>query len=454
MIQGRQLKLGKNKIFLIIFLSLLLFCVLAQSVEIHATSEVSLTWSSRRNDAENTAFNQGPAPDTNQTLWTNSVGSKSEGNGGGYIPSAAVGYGKIFVGDRNGVLHALDELSGESFWVKPLESGDIFGPALAYNKVFVVSEYGTLFAIDEKTGEILWKTEIAASPSINVADDRLFIAAFNGSFYCVNATSGVHIWSRDIMASSLGTYTITHPAVADGRVFVGVICLNETDGATLWTATLSGQIQGIGSRNFPAVTDGKVFIGVDNTMYCLDKFTGSVLWNYTTNGEVFRAPPALAYGKVFVPSTDGIFYCLDAQNGTALWMKSDVGGVISIGYGSTSAGAAVADGKIYLPNPDWAVTCINATNGELVWRFITEGPPAPPIVADGTVFVTLVHDPQIYAIGKSSATDQTFWLYSGIITVIVLIVIGSLIAWRNRSKPKKTTAQPVNPSSTLRTQKA
>jgi outer membrane protein assembly factor BamB len=150
----------------------------------------------------------------------------------------------------------------------------------------------------------------------------------------------------------------------------------------------------------------------------------------------FPSPPALAYSKVFVPSTDGVYYCLDAQNGTALWMKSDVGGVISIGYGSTSAGAAVADGKIYLANPDWTVTCINATNGELVWRFLTEGPPAPPIVADGTFFVTLVHDPQIYAIGNSSATDPNIWLYSGIATIVVLIVIGSLLAMRTRSKQR------------------
>lgn len=447
MIQGRRVKLQKNKNLLLIFLSLLLFCILAQSVDIQATSEVSLTWSSRRHDAGNTAFNQGPAPETNQTLWTTSVGPKSEGVGGGYVPSAAVGYGKLFIGSRDGVLRAVDELSGETVWVHLLdEHWDIFGPAVAYNRVYVVSDAGKLFALDEKTGEIMWTKNIPASPSINVVDDRLFIAAFNGSFYCVNATSGATLWTRDLVVSDGETYIITHPAVADNRVFLGAVCLNETDGTTLWNITLNGQERGIGTRNFPAVTESKVFIGVDNTMYCLDEFTGSVLWNYTTNGEVFRAPPALAYGKVFVPSTDGIFYCLDAQNGTALWMKSDVGGVISIGYGSTSAGAAVADGKIYLPNPDWTVTCLNATNGELVWRFLTEGPPAPPIVADGTVFATLVHDPQIYAIGKPPEASQNFWLYIGIAVVIVLIILGSLLAWRTRSKSKEPATSPVSPS--------
>ena len=375
----------------------------ANSIVAEKNSEADLFWSSRRSDTENTGFNQGPAPDTNQTLWTASVGPKSEGGGGGYVPSATVGYGKIFVGSRDGVLHAMDARTGDAIWNQALTIGDLFGPAVAHNRVYVVSDANELFAIDEETGNVIWTKNIPASPSINVADDRLFVAAFNGSFYCVNATSGATLWTRDFVGA--GTYIITHPALAYNRVFLGALCLNETDGAILWNMTLSGQ-QGIGSRNFPAVGDGKVFIGINDTMFCLEAISGSVIWNYTIGGEVFRAPPAIAYGKLFIPSTDGFFYCLDVKNGTVLWKKPDVGGIVRIGFGSTSAGAAVADGKIYLPHPDWAITCLNATNGEFLWRFLTEGPPAPPIVAGGSIFATLVHDPQIYALGKPAVTPS------------------------------------------------
>jgi outer membrane protein assembly factor BamB len=426
----------KNKVLLLIFLSLLLFCILAQSIEIQALSEDSLSWSSRRHDAENTGFNQGLAPDTNQTLWTISIGPKSEGDGGGYVPAAAVGDGKMFLGDRNGVLYALNEFNGESLWEKPLV-GDIFGPALGYNKVFTIGQDGDLFAIDQQTGEIIWHLRIAAAPSINIADNRLFIAAFNGTFYCVNATSGETFWNRDLVPVSTETYIITHPAIAEGRIFLGGICLNETDGSLLWNTTLNGQTQGIGSRNFPAVAEDRVFIGVNDTLYCLEAFTGSIVWNFTTGPEVWRAPPAIAYGNVFACSRE-VFYCLDLQNGTMVWNKSGVGGMVSVAFGSTSAGVAVADGKIYLPSPDWAINCLNATNGEVIWRFLTEGPPAPPIVADGSVFVTLVHDPQIYAIGKSPATFPNFWIYAVITTIIVLITIGIILAWRTRGIHRHT----------------
>ncbi len=406
----------------------------AHSADTQTNSEGGLSWSSRRNDPENTGFNQGPAPDTNQTLWTTSMGPKSEGVGGGYVPSAAVGYGKIFVGSRDGVLHAMDARTGDVIWNQALSIGDLFGPAVAYNRVYVVSDANELFALDEEKGDVIWTKNIPASPSINVANNRLFIAAFNGSFYCVNATSGASLWTRSFVGA--GTYIITHPAVADNRVFLGALCLNETDGSTLWNTTLNGQ-QGIGSRNFPVVADGKVFIGINDTMFCLDASSGSVMWNYTIGGEVFRAPPAIAYGKLFVPSTDGFFYCLDAQNGTVLWKKSDVGGIIRIGYGSTSAGAAVADGKIYLPHPDWAITCLNATNGEIMWKFLTEGPPAPPIVASDTVFATLVHDPQIYAIGKPSATPSGFQvdallLAAVAVLAVLAITVGVLVYFRRR----------------------
>ena len=421
-----------------LFLGLLMLFVLTQLIIIGSSSTNGGSWPSRRHDPRNTGFDEGLAPNTNQILWTTSIGPKSEGEGGGYVPSAAVGYGKVFIGDRDGVLYSMNELSGEAVWVQPLESGDLFGPALAYDKVYVVSDSGKLFALDEKTGEILWEENIPASPSINVANDRLFIAAFNGSFYCVNATTGARIWARELVISDVGTYIITHPAVADGRVFVGAVCLSETDGSTLWNITLKGQEQGTGIRNFPAVVDDKVFIGVGDTLYCLEEFTGAVLWNYTTGGEVFHSPPAIAYGKVFVPSTDGVLHCLDAQNGTLVWKKSGVGGIIRIPYGRTSAGPAVADGKIYLPHPDWFITCLNATNGEVIWRYLTDGPPAPPIVADGIVFATLVHDPQIYAFGQPSSQEQMVWLYLGVAVIVAVIIIGTFLAWRTRNKSKKT----------------
>ena len=347
-------------------------------------------------------------------------------------------FGKIFVGDRDGVLHALNQNTGKPVWVRPLESGDIFGPALAYNKVFTISLNGVLFAIGEETGEIIWNTKIAAAPSINVADNRLFISAFNGTFYCINATSGATLWSGDLVASSVETYMITHPAVAEGRVFLGAVCLNETDGSTLWNVTLGGQVQGIGLRNFPAFSEGRVFIGVNDTMYCLDAFTGSVLWNQKIGSEIFKAPPAIAYDMVFVPSADGVFYCLDAQSGTIIWTKSGVGGIVQVPYGSTSGGAAVADGKVFLPNPDWAVICLNSTNGEVIWRFLTEGSPAPPIVASGAVFVTLVHDPQVYAFGKSSTTPSDFqidtlWLAAAVVLAVVAVAVGTIV-YLNRRK--------------------
>jgi outer membrane protein assembly factor BamB len=369
-------------------------------------SEDSAVWSSRRHDPENTAFNSGSAPETNQTLWTGSFGPKSEGAGGGYVPSVAIGYGKLFLGDRSGVLRAIDEFTGDTAWNLPLDSGDIFGPALGYEKIYVVTDYGALFAVNESQGDVVWSTKIVASPSINIADGRLFVCAFNGTFYCLNATSGSILWTRDLAVSDTETYIISHPAVADNRVFLGTVCLNESDGSTIWNVTLNGQ-NTLGPRNFPVVSNDRVFIGVQGTLFGLDVGTGSVIWNFTTGGELYRAPPAVAYGKIFVPSTNNIFYCLDAQDGSLIWQKENVGGIISIPYGSTSAGVAVADGKIFLAHPDWAIICLNASSGDIIWEYLTAGPPAPPLVADGLVLATLVHDPQIYIFGAQPGPSPT-----------------------------------------------
>jgi len=61
----------------------------------------------------------------------------------------------------------------------------------------------------------------------------------------------------------------------------------------------------------PAVADGKVYIGAGDEgfgwVYCLDAYTGTHIWNYTTGDQVYSSP-AVADGMVFVGSYDHVVY--------------------------------------------------------------------------------------------------------------------------------------------------
>jgi outer membrane protein assembly factor BamB len=430
---------NKGFVFAVVLCLLLSFAFVQLVSTQTAYTNDGLSWPSWRRDPGNTGYNEVPAPDTNQTAWVNSVGpGNGAARGGGAFP-AAVAYEKIFIGSEDGVLYALDEHNGDVVWKQTIREGwNLFCPTVAHNTVYIVSDAGELVALNEKTGDVAWRKNFPASPSINVDNDRLFIAAYNGTFYCVNATSGEALWSRNLTISDYRTYIITHPAMVDGRVFVGPICLNETDGTTLWTLTLNGQELGIAANNFPAVTDGKVVIGIGDTMYALNELDGSVLWTRQIGGDVMLTPPAVANDRVFVTSSaDGNLYCLNAQTGEMVWKQAVGSGTIT----RLASTPVVANGKVYvnLNNADWGVMCLDANNGTVIWSYATAGPAAQPLIADGAVIVTLEHDPQVYVFGQTSASDQTFWLYLtlALAAIVAAGVIGVWLARRAKNKPEK-----------------
>ena len=56
--------------------------------------------------------------------------------------------------------------------------------------------------------------------------------------------------------------------------------------------------------------------------------TPTLLWNYTTSGEVYSSP-AVIKGVVYVGSLDGHIYALNATNGDKLWNYTTGGQVFS-----------------------------------------------------------------------------------------------------------------------------
>jgi outer membrane protein assembly factor BamB len=69
-----------------------------------------------------------------------------------------------------------------------------------------------------------------------------------------------------------------------------------------------------------AAADGLVVFGssADHKVYALDAGTGTVRWQFYTEGPV-RMAPTLADGAVFVGSDDGRVYCLSAADGILRW---------------------------------------------------------------------------------------------------------------------------------------
>lgn len=156
------------------------------------------------------------------------------------------GKGQVYLPGGDGVLYALDALTGEEVWhfdCNPQDSvwelggrgtrNNLIGTPVFYeNKVYIgvgqdpehgIGE-GHFFAIDAtKTGDatesgLIWEFN-GLSRTLSTAavhEGLIYISDINGFLYCLDQDSGERLWTHDTLAAIWGS-----PTVIDGKVFLG-----------------------------------------------------------------------------------------------------------------------------------------------------------------------------------------------------------------------------------------
>ena len=124
-------------------------------------------------------------------------------------------------------------------------------------------------------------------------------------------------------------------------------------------------------------------------------FEGSSDWDY-----IVTATPALAGGRLFVPTHYDELFALDAATGIELWRYETPGGPLNFTHYRAvepgfAASAVVTGDIVWVPRPDGTLAALAATDGHELWTTQLGAPivsaPAPAgdylVVAtfDGTV---------------------------------------------------------------------
>ena len=105
---------------------------------------------------------------------------------------------------------------------------------------------------------------------------------------------------------------------------------------------------------------GKVFVATDKKLYAVN-LDGSEAWSVNFNGTMSSA--AIAYGKIYVGSSEGKLYCFNATTGNKLWEFT--------ANGKIDSSPAVAGNIVYFATntPQGTVYAVNADTGSLVWYY-------------------------------------------------------------------------------------
>jgi len=404
----------------------------------YAASSVD-DWAVFRHDAAHTGFSSSTAPTSGVVqLWNYTIDTISLSA----PASPVVVNGRVYVGSPDNNICCFEVSDGTKVWSFETGSEMDSSPAVIDGRVYVGSDDGYVYCLDASDGNQVWNNsvDVSVNSPVNFVDGRVYVESTSGNVYCLDAASGEKLWDFSTGANS---YKESPAVSADGYVFVtnengDVFCLDATSGAHVWDVT-------VGDRVGSAVAvDGFVYFGSsDGNAYCLNASNGAKIWNYTTWYN--SAGPshnyhwgnrvsdlAVAYGRVYLGSSDFDVFCLDALTGEKIWNFS-TGGIVRA--------PSVAGGCVFAGSYDGNIYCLNASSGVEIWSgaagvfspVSAAGSAGSPVVADGVVYV--VGNGVLSAWGSPSSDDRKFpWVEAT--TVVILVIIATATGAYMYSKRK------------------
>jgi len=359
-------------------------------------------WPMFHNNPENTGYNSGTGPLSNETLWNYTTG-------GAVRSSPAVVDGVAYVGSDDGKVYALDASTGDVIWSYATGGKVYSSPAVVDGVVYVGSYDNNTYALYASNGTLLWNytTGGAVYSSPTISGGVVYVSSNDGYVYALNASTGDLIWNYDTGAT-MGISSA--PAVSGNVVYihpcetVDIHAVYANNGSLIQKYVLTSKAIASSASSppivcsSPAVAGEMVYVGAYNGyVYALNTTAGSVSWSYYP-GEGVYSSPAVVDGVVYVGSNNNNTYALDAGNGSLIW---------SYTTGSyVSSSPAVVNGVVYIGSEDGKVYALNTSDGTLVWSYSTgDWVISSPAVVDGVAYFGS-GDSKVYAVGTLSGTSS------------------------------------------------
>ena len=370
-------------------------------------------WPGFHHDLANSGYSTSVGPEGGSVYWSHATNGDTES------PPTVVD-GMVYFGCRDGQVRCLDAVTGETAWAYNT-SHEIWysAPAVADGNVYIGTlggGVGYVFCLDADTGAWKWayETEDNVTGSAAVFDGKVYIGCWGGYVYCLDAATGDRLWYFDA-----GDQVWATPAIADGRLYIGstdfwCLPLDDPDddgvieaGEIIWTYDLPDV-----THSSAAVVDGQIYVGCDdNKLYCLDEAdngdgTTTLLWTYTTNGQVHSSPALWENFQVYFGSDDGRLYCVNTD-GDFVWARHTDGFV--------RCSPAVADQKVYFTarGNDFDLYCLEADDGAEVWVDGTRNyGECSPALWDGKLYVGNLDD-ELLCFADTMSGSSTTMSWSG-----------------------------------------
>lgn len=354
-------------------------------------------WPMHRGDPQLQGRAAMAAPAKPELAWTFSAGKPVKA-------AAAIAGGRVFFGDDDGVVHALELTTGKELWKFKTESGIEATPLVLHDAVFIGSSDANLYALEAATGKLKWKYETGdkvlggANHAKNPAGggDVLLVGSYDMNLHCVDAATGKAIWTH-----STDNYINGSPALLpSGEIVFGgcdsfIHVLQLSDGKELRQIDSEAYI-----ASSVAVMDGLGYVGnYGNLVIAFDPTNGEVKWKYRDRNFPYYSSAALTADRVIIGCRDKRLHCIDRATGKGVWTFQSRGQV-------DSSPVICGDG-IIVGSEDGRLYCVNLADGTERWAYEIGAPvTASPAVAGGLIVIG-AEDGNVYAFGSASSASAS-----------------------------------------------
>jgi outer membrane protein assembly factor BamB len=265
-------------------------------------------------------------------------------------------------------------------WYRPATALLEFPPVVADGKLIQLADDGRIIALNKATGKAIWRRRIgslsASTPA--VAGDMVYATVLEdrkgsgrGRMVAMRLKTGKIVWSRAFNSRSESS-----PLVDHGKVYVGtegglLFSLSGTTGHVQWTYRAAGAIKGS-----PTLSGGNLYFGdYGGHVQAVRTSNGHKVWSTSSGGNFLRAgtfyaTAAVAFGRVYIGSTDGREYSFSARDGKLAWAKQ------TGRYVYSSAAVQNVDGAgptVFFGSYDGTCYALDARSGKTRWTRRTGG---------------------------------------------------------------------------------
>lgn len=246
-----------------------------------------------------------------------------------------------------------------------------FKPAVRDNRLYIGNSDGYVTALDLASGDRIWRSRtgdrLISGPT--VAGDRLLLGTRDGELVALSATSGEREWtaelSSEIIAAPAANDAVAIVRTLDGRL----VSLDLATGKRRWSIERNVPTLTLRGTSSPVIDGNIVYAGLDNgQVLALDVDTGEERWSQAVavpsgRSELERivdidADPLLLSNELYAVSAGGQLASLATTSGRVRW-KHPIASENALAHDTSN---------VYVTDRDSVVSAINLLSGGERWQ--------------------------------------------------------------------------------------